>query len=188
MEDHESESVSDGELDLNRDVFIDTMLNLPRHRLNTAVRRSSIGWFRSTALTSTLAVDRTVDLLKAPSIQTFTSVKKQLDKIKFQPEWISEFLRKEGLELLFESLEQICRSHSDLFLNVILQVSCVECVRTVMDSTLSLDYIVENKEFTQKLSSGKIHIYIFKSVCTYMYIYVIYLHIYVILKGYSTGA
>jgi len=47
-------------------------------------------------------------------------------------------------------------------LDVILQVSCVECVRTVMDSPLSLDYIIENKEFIRKLASGKLLLFCYR--------------------------
>ena len=153
------ESVSDSELDLNRDVFSDTTpIRNARRNLRGSVRRSSVGWFGSTASANResrhVAVQKIIELIKAPSVQTYTTIKKKIDKTRNEPGWILEFLNKDGLELLFESLEQLCKSQSDNFLNVILQTSCAECVRTVMDSTLSLDYIIENKEFTKKLASG----------------------------------
>lgn len=164
------ESVSDSELDLNRDIFSDTLVSIPRRGLKcwgTVVRRSSVGWFGSTDLTNdsgptiALQLQKIIDLLRAPSIRTYATIKKKLDKSKNEPGWISDFLQKDGLDLLFESLEQLCKSQSDNFLNVILQESCVECVRTVMDSSLSLDYIIENKEFITKLASGKVDLYIY---------------------------
>lgn len=152
------ESVSDSELDLNRDVFTETPVRICRRGIRNMYRRSSVNVFCTSEETNqkrpTIAVRKIIDLLRAPCVQTFTSLKKTLDKFKLEPEWISDFLQKDGLELLFTCLEQLCKSNSDDFINVILQVSCVECVRTVMDSTLSLDYIVENKEFTKKLASG----------------------------------
>ena len=160
----EFESVSDSELDLNRDVFDDTPVNIPRRglqRWGTVVRRSSIGWFNSCDLTNdnspTIAVqpEKIIELLRSPSVQTYNNLKRKLDKAKNDPEWILQFLNKDGLELLFESLEQICKRQPTNFLNEILKVSCVECVTAVMDSSLGLDYIVENKEFTRKLASGK---------------------------------
>lgn len=155
----EFESVSDSEIDFNRDTFDDTVVSIPRRGLKC--RRSSVGWFGSTTLanqngpTIGVQLERIIELLRAPSVRTYATIKKKLDKCKNEPGWISDFLQKDGLELLFESLDQLCKNQSYNFLNVILQDSCVECVRTVMDSSLSLDYIIENKEFTTKLASGK---------------------------------
>lgn len=154
------ESVSDSELDLNRDVFDDTPVNIPRRgsrRYGTVVRRSSIGSVLANNGTPTIVQpEKIIELLRSPSVQTYNNLKRKLDKSKNDPEWILQFLNKDGLELLFESLEQICkRQPTNNFLNEILKVSCVECVTTVMDSSLGLDYIVENKEFTRKLASGR---------------------------------
>ena len=154
------ESVSDSEIELNRDVFeTTTVISIPRRGLKC--RRSSVGWFSSSESTNQSAPTTTplkvIELLKAaPSVRTYVTVKKKLDKSKTKPGWISDFLQKDGLDLLFESFEQLCKSHGDNFLNVILQESCAECVKTIMDSSLSLDYIIENKEFTTKLAAGKL--------------------------------
>ena len=164
----EFESVSDSELDLNRDVFEidDTPVYIPRRglqRWGTVVRRSSIGWFTPSDLPNdncpTVAIqpEKIIELLRSPSVQTYNNLKRKLDKSKNDPECILQFLNKDGLELLFESLEEICKRQPTNFLNEILKVSCVECVTAVMDSSLGLDYIVENKEFTRKLASGKYH-------------------------------
>lgn len=160
----EFESVSDSELDLSRDRFDDTPVNIPRRglqRWGTVVRRSSIGWTGSVSFandntrTSEVQPKKIIELLRSPSVQTYNTLKRKLDKARNNPEWILKFLNKDGLELLFESLEQICKRQQTNFLNEVLKVSCVECVKTVMDSSLGLDYIVENKEFTRKLASGK---------------------------------
>ena len=164
------DSVSDSELDMNRDVFDNTPVFIPRkglRRRDTVVRRSSIGWTGSLSLandnSSTIAVqpEKIIELLRSPSVQTYSNLKRKLDKSKNDYEWILNFLNKDGLELLFESLEQICKRQPTNFLNEILKVSCVECVTSVMDSSLGLDYIVENKEFTRKLASGEFYIVIF---------------------------
>lgn len=159
MDDLELDCVSDSELDLNRDVFTEKPVRIPRRR-HILLRRSSINVLSCISGStnenrSHISVQRIIDLLRSPTYQTFNSLKRTLDKFKHQPQWISEFLHQDGLELLFESLEELCRAQSDNFLDVILQVSCVECVRTVMDSPLSLDYIIENKEFIRKLATGK---------------------------------
>jgi len=177
MDDIELDCFSDSELDLNRDVFSDKPVRIPRRR-HILLRRSSINVLSRASDSanenrSYIAVQRIIDLLRSPTYQTFTNLKKTLDKFKLQPEWISEFLHQDGLELLFESLEQLCRSKADNFLDVILQVSCVECVRTVMDSPLSLDYIIENKEFIRKLASGKLLLFCYRFIIIIMELYML---------------
>lgn len=168
------ESMSDSELDLSRDAFDETgVVSITRRGLKC--RRSSVGWIRSTEIandsspTITLQPVKIIELLRVPSVRTYTTLKKKLDKSKNEPGWISDFLHNDGLDLLFESLEQLCKTQSDNFLNVILQESCVECVKTVMDSSLSLDYIIENKEFTTKLASGKYFLIFFYFVKRYFF-------------------
>ena len=174
------ESVSDSELDFNRDVFENTPVYIPRkglRRRDTVVRRSSIGWTGSVSLANdsspTIAVqpEKIIELLRSPSVQTYSNLKRKLDKSKNDYEWILNFLNKDGLELLFESLEQICKRQPTSFLNEILKVSCVECVTSAMDSSLGLDYIVENKEFTRKLASGELNI-----VMVFVCLFIIFIH------------
>ncbi|XP_060063512.1 uncharacterized protein LOC132543969 [Ylistrum balloti] len=160
------ESVSDSEVD-----FFNTKseykANLPKRgtkRWAYAVRRASIGWspLHSPGTDSTsdhsgetaIQPERVVELLRSPSVQTYTTLKRKLLKAKSNPEWILRFLHSDGLELLFESLEQISRQKPSSFLDAVLQVGCVECVKTVMDSSLGLDYIVENKDFTPKFAAA----------------------------------
>lgn len=166
------ESVSDSEVDFFNPK---SEQNLPRkgtRRWAYAVRRSSIGWSPQSVHTDRTAnhsgeaaiqPERIVELLRSPSVQTYTTLKRKLLKAKSNPEWILRFLHSDGLELLFDSLEQISRQNPKSFLDAVLQVGCSECVKTVMDSSLGLDYIVENKDFTRKFAAGMYSFLIFLS-------------------------
>ncbi|OWF45788.1 FH2 domain-containing protein 1 [Mizuhopecten yessoensis] len=160
------ESVSDSEVDFYNPKS-EHKSNVPRKgtkRWAYAVRRASIGWSphysQSTDSTTdhsgetAIQPERVVELLRSPSVQTYTTLKRKLLKAKANPEWILRFLHSDGLELLFESLEQISKQRPNSFLDAVLQVGCVECVKTVMDSSLGLDYIVENKDFTPKFAAA----------------------------------
>lgn len=155
------ESVSDSEVDFHSKVDED----LPKRgskRWAYSVRRVSIGWspvYGTNSLfnggDTIVQPERAVESLRSPSVQTYSNLKRRLLKFKSNPEWILQFLQSDGLEILFESLEQICQQKSSNFLDSVLQIGCIECVKTVMDSSLGLDYIVENPEFTRKFASGK---------------------------------
>ncbi|XP_069129886.1 uncharacterized protein [Argopecten irradians] len=159
------ESVSDSEVDFFNPKS-EFKTNLPKKgskRWAYAVRRASIGWSPHSPGTDSTAdhsgetaiqPERVVELLRSPSVQTYTTLKRKLLKAKANPEWILRFLHSDGLELLFESLEQISKQKPISFLDAVLQVGCVECVKTVMDSSLGLDYIVENKDFTPKFAAA----------------------------------
>ncbi|KAJ8298511.1 hypothetical protein KUTeg_025042 [Tegillarca granosa] len=51
--------------------------------------------------------------------------------------WMEDFLKREGLELLFECLEDLGRYPGN-FSNLVLRIECVLCIRTVMNSGLGL--------------------------------------------------
>ena len=61
------------------------------------------------------------------------------------------------VEALFECLHALsCGEESCGKVNVLLlERECVRTIQAVMDSTMELDYIVENKEYTAKLAQGE---------------------------------
>ncbi|KAK3100755.1 hypothetical protein FSP39_024772 [Pinctada imbricata] len=155
------ESVSDSEVDFNSKIE----KNVPKRGSRSwayQVRRISIGWspIQGAGQLSIGGSDtviqpaRVVELLRSPSVNTYSTLKRRLLKSKSNPEWILEFLNQDGLEFLFESLVQICRHSSHGFLDAVLQVGCVECIKVIMDTSLGLDYIVENKEISRKFASA----------------------------------
>ncbi|KAK3599935.1 hypothetical protein CHS0354_012578 [Potamilus streckersoni] len=156
-----TESVSDSEVDFSHEVQIVPIVSARRRQQQwkTVVRRASIGRFASGLPSNSDDFHNTPDLciqtLRSPSVQSFSTLRRRLKRARSDdPEWILHFLDQDGLDILFESLKQICSQICATFLNESLQVSCVKCIKAVMDSPLGLDYIVENKEFTRKLASA----------------------------------
>lgn len=155
------ESVSDSEVDFGS-CKEDRFPKVGNKRWPYAVRRVSIGWspvreagLSSNTDTASIHPKRLVELLRIPSVNTYSTLKRKLIKSKSNPEWILEFLQQYGLEILFESLDQLANQKSSTFLDSVLLISCAECIKTVMDSSLGLDYIVENKEqLIRKFASG----------------------------------
>ena len=160
------ESVSDSEVDFSSK----PETSLPKRGTRSwayQVRRISIGWspiqgagHLIKSADTTIQPERVVELLRSPSVNVYSTLKRRLLKSKSNPVWILEFLQHDGLEILFESLEQICRQKSHGFLDVVLQISCVECIKAIMDTSLGLDYIVENKDISRKFASGKFFLHV----------------------------
>jgi hypothetical protein len=153
------ESVSDSEVDFHNKSEYDQQHKIGSKRRNYAVRRASIGWSPYQGAGPSIhdsisQPESVVELLRSPSVQIYSTLKRKLLKAKRNPEWILQFLHNDGLELLFESLEEICRQKTSSFLDSVLQVGCVECIKIIMDTSIGLDYVVEDKDFIPKFASG----------------------------------
>ena len=96
-----------------------------------------------------------VRALRYPSCKLYSELKRQLGE--HVSSWTREFLRLDGLGLVFDSLNTLCERGFSKFTDAYLQFECVGVIRAVMDSRIGLDYIVENKEYTYKLGAGKLY-------------------------------
>lgn len=67
-------------------------------------------------------------------------------------DWLEDFLNLDGLGVLFESLERLSDRGFSSITDAILQLECVLCVKTVMNSTSGLEYIINNDDYTRKLA------------------------------------
>ena len=92
-----------------------------------------------------------ISVLKSPSMRTFTSLNR---KLKSCPSaWMEEFLVEGGLEVLLSGLDTTgkdCKHFSD----AIKMLECVACIRTVMNSRIGLQVIIENEGYVQALVKG----------------------------------
>lgn len=166
------ESVSDSEVDFHKSEY--EQHKVGSKRWNYAVRRQSIGWspYQGAGPSIHDSISQpecVVELLRSPSVQIYSTLKRKLLKARSNPEWILQFLHHDGLELLFESLDEICCQKTSSFLDSILQVGCVECIKIIMDTSIGLDYVVENSDFIPKFASGKLFIDI-SSTSTYNFL------------------
>ncbi|XP_076117482.1 uncharacterized protein LOC143085163 isoform X1 [Mytilus galloprovincialis] len=151
------ESVSDSEVDFHKSEY--EQHKVGSKRWNYAVRRQSIGWspYQGAGPSIHDSISQpecVVELLRSPSVQIYSTLKRKLLKARSNPEWILQFLHHDGLELLFESLDEICCQKTSSFLDSILQVGCVECIKIIMDTSIGLDYVVENSDFIPKFASA----------------------------------
>lgn len=126
-----------------------------RRRWAKVVRRNVIGC-RPADLASALEDPLTAVrlLTQSPQVALYTALKHRLSLR--ETAWLSAFLGEHGLELLFDNLEAISHGHpTSSFFATVLQIGCVECIRTIMDSEVSLECIIENEDFIPKFSQGK---------------------------------
>lgn len=95
-----------------------------------------------------------IKLIRNPCLHTYSGLNH-----KFQAQetsWMLHFLELGGLGILFEAFEGLCsRGISHTISEAYILLESVACVKAVMNSQQGLDYIIENKEFTRKLATGK---------------------------------
>lgn len=94
-----------------------------------------------------------VAALRSPSARLYAALKRRLAEPRAGA-WTHQFLRLDGLAVLFDSLAALSERRLTSFTDAYIQVECVSAIRAVMDSRIGLDYIVENKEYTTKLAAA----------------------------------
>ena len=93
-----------------------------------------------------------VRLITRPSVQNYAGIKTKL--VKSTPEWMEEFLKLEGLEALFLSLERLSDKNINSIVDAFIQVEAVCCIKAVMNSKAGLEHVIENPKFTRTLATG----------------------------------
>jgi hypothetical protein len=73
----------------------------------------------------------------------------------FCREWLLEFLERDGLGVLLESLNRLGDRRVHSVADTLNQMQCISCLRTVMNFRPGLQYIVDRNEYTRKLATGK---------------------------------
>ncbi|XP_076352422.1 uncharacterized protein LOC143247809 [Tachypleus tridentatus] len=132
----------------------DPLENSP-HAFSEATRRWRACFINISRKETASASDDTgrhIRALGKSSSKVYSSLRRRLEHADRQ--WIEVFLQSDGLALLLDSLHRLCERGYSGFLEAYTQLECVKCVRAVMDSRIGLDYIVENKEYTQKLATA----------------------------------
>ena len=72
--------------------------------------------------------------------------------------WVLSFLEHGGLDSLFQALENLGkRRRTAGVVNAFLQLECVFCIRSVMNTKTGMDFILENKELSRLLTQGLYH-------------------------------
>lgn len=68
--------------------------------------------------------------------------------------WMVQFLELRGLDLLLEALERLSGRGCARMADALLQLTCVGCVRAVMNSSAGLHFILDNQGYVRTLVQG----------------------------------
>lgn len=99
-------------------------------------------------------VEFSIRILSYPSIQNYAGIRSKLKSSS--NEWLGEFLHQGGLDVLLFTLERLstCTSKRTRFLDTLLQLECVSCIKEIMNSKFGLQYMIECRETVRRLSQG----------------------------------
>ena len=93
-----------------------------------------------------------VGLLKSPSVQKYHGIRRKLKSSS--DDWMTEFLDKDGMEILLGALERL--SSRKLFVDAVMLLECTCCIKTVLNSKAGLEFMIGHRDFTRRLGRGQI--------------------------------
>ncbi|XP_052437050.1 inverted formin-2 isoform X2 [Carassius gibelio] len=93
-----------------------------------------------------------IRLLQVPTVVNYSGLKKRL--MKSDQAWMVQFLELSGLDLLLEALARLSGRGCSRIADALLQLTCVSCVRAVMNSSAGIHFIVDNEGYVRKLSQA----------------------------------
>ncbi|XDV43794.1 hypothetical protein PO909_012201 [Leuciscus waleckii] len=93
-----------------------------------------------------------IRLLQVPSVVNYSGLKKRLEKS--DQAWMGQFLELSGLDLLLEALDRLSGRGCSRIADALLQLTCVSCVKAVMNSSAGIHFIVDNEGYVRKLSQA----------------------------------
>uniref|UniRef100_A0A3Q0R4P1 GBD/FH3 domain-containing protein n=1 Tax=Amphilophus citrinellus TaxID=61819 RepID=A0A3Q0R4P1_AMPCI len=93
-----------------------------------------------------------IRLLQVPTVVNYSGLQRRL-KASDQS-WMVQFLELRGLDLLLEALERLSGRGCARISDALLQLTCVECVRAVMNSSAGLHFILDNEGYVRTLAQA----------------------------------
>ncbi|XP_027632182.1 inverted formin-2 [Tupaia chinensis] len=91
-------------------------------------------------------------LLQVPSVVNYSGLRKRLESS--DGAWMVQFLEQSGLDLLLEALARLSGRGVARIADALLQLTCVSCVRAVLNSHPGLEYILSNQGYVRQLSQA----------------------------------
>ena len=92
-----------------------------------------------------------IRLLQVPSVVNYSGLRKRLEGS--DGGWMVQFLEQSGLDLLLEA--RLSGRGVARIADALLQLTCVSCVRAVMNSQEGIQYILSNQAYVRQLSLGE---------------------------------
>ena len=103
------------------------------------------------ALSKDANPDFCVKLIKCPSVSNYSGLK---TKLQNSPnEWMVEFLEMGGMDALLQAMEALSLGRL-LFVDTVLQLECVRCIKEILNSRAGLEFMVERCQLTRRLGEG----------------------------------
>ncbi|XP_055028909.2 inverted formin-2 isoform X1 [Misgurnus anguillicaudatus] len=93
-----------------------------------------------------------IRLLQVPSVVNYSGLKKRLERS--DQVWMVQFLELSGLDLLLEALDRLSGRGCSRISDALLQLTCVNCVKAVMNSSAGIHFIIDNEGYVRKLSQA----------------------------------
>ncbi|XP_053365519.1 inverted formin-2 isoform X1 [Clarias gariepinus] len=93
-----------------------------------------------------------IRLLQVPTVVNYSGLKKRLEGS--DETWMVQFLELSGLDLLLEALDRLSGRGCSRITDALLQLTCVNCVKAVMNSSIGIHFIMENEGYVRKLSQA----------------------------------
>lgn len=90
--------------------------------------------------------------LQVPTVVNYSGLQRRLEVSNRS--WMVQFLELQGLDLLLEALERLSGRGCARIANALLQLTCVSCVRTIMNSSAGLHFILDNEGYIRMLAQG----------------------------------
>lgn len=94
-----------------------------------------------------------IRLLQMPSVVNYSGLRKRLESS--DGDWMVQFLEQSGLDLLLEALARLSGRGVARISDALLQLTCISCVRAVMNSQPGIQYILSNQAYVRQLSQGE---------------------------------
>ncbi|ESP03682.1 hypothetical protein LOTGIDRAFT_224207 [Lottia gigantea] len=95
--------------------------------------------------------EKGIFLLQHPSLRNMCHLRKDISNS--DEEWIKDFLRHHGLELLFECLDNLSRYKSDL-INITLRVECILCIKSCLNSKQGIQFLIGSENYAPKFATA----------------------------------
>ncbi|CAB1340168.1 unnamed protein product [Coregonus sp. 'balchen'] len=93
-----------------------------------------------------------IRLLQVPTVVNYSGVRRRLEGS--DQEWMVQFLELNGLDLLMEALQRLSGRGCARIADALLQLTCVACVKAVMNSSAGLHFILDNEGYVRTLSQA----------------------------------
>ncbi|XP_073923138.1 inverted formin-2 isoform X3 [Castor canadensis] len=93
-----------------------------------------------------------IRLLQIPSVVNYSGLRKRLESS--DGSWMVQFLEQSGLDLLLEALARLSGRGVARISDALLQLTCISCVRAVMNSQQGIEYILSNQGYVRQLSQA----------------------------------